>query len=293
MPAAGDYQFALNGLVFGKGTSLHVDKWDLGVAEWEDQDQPNPVGDGLLVGRDLERPSSWTFEMHTTGGDLGAGFGLLSQLTAAWRASKRDEPGVVHELAYGLAGRERVILGRPRRFAPSLGDGAVDIEKGVTFVVADFQRVDQLHYDAVPRSERIDLVATSEGGWVWPAVWPIHLAPSGEGGGTVEDVGGDADTPVIITVYGPISDFWLEGPGWRLDVAASLAYDQSCVIDTRPGVYSVVRSDGASLGGALSRDSRLSRVRLSPGGADLKFGGVDPTRTAHAEFMWRPAFLSL
>src|SRR5699024_5226583 len=123
--------------------------------------------------------------------------------------------------------------------------------------------------------------------------WPIQSAPSGERGGTIDDVGGDTDTPMIITVSGPISDFWLGGPGWRVDIAASLAYDQSCVIDTRPGAYSVMRNAGASLGGALSRHSRLSQVRLSPGGAELKFGGIDPTRTAHAEFQWRPAFLSL
>src|SRR5699024_11835888 len=83
--------------------------WSSDVCSSDLQDQPNPVSDGLLVGRDLERPSSWTFEMHTTGGDLDAGFGLLSQLTAAWRAAKRDEPGVVHELAYGLRSEERRV----------------------------------------------------------------------------------------------------------------------------------------------------------------------------------------
>src|SRR5699024_8281152 len=98
--------------------------------------------------------------------------------------------------------------------------------------------------------------------------------------GTIDDVGGDSPTAPIITIHGPIQRPWLEGPGWRLDLNTELAYDQSLVVDPRPWANTVIRSDGTSLGGALSMRSRLSQVRLTPGSASVKFGGNDATKTS-------------
>ena len=287
-----DRQYELAGLLFGDRTPLMVTDFDLGAAEWDVQDANNPTTDGTYMGRDYLRPPQWTFTLGTDGQDDVEASALLASLTRAWRtAAPRSTPGAVCELRYGLAGQRRTVFGRPRRFAPIIG--GAPFEQGFASAVADFQLVDALHYDTAERSTEIGMRVTSEGGWVWPATFPIITAGSGQREGVIEDVGGDAPTPVVVTIFGPIVNPWIAGPGWRLDLTTTLAYDQSLTVDARPWVNTVIRSDGASLGGALSRTSRLSQARLAPGSSVLSFGGSDPTATAHAVFVWRPAFHSI
>ena len=108
-------------------------------------------------------------------------------------------------------------------------------------------------------------------------------------------MGGTAPAPFVEVIHGPITNPWIAGPGWRFDFLTTLAYDQTLTVDTRPWAQTVLRNDGASLAGTLTRASTaLSDARLLPGGgAWLTFGGIDGTGTATCSVSWRPTYRSL
>ncbi|MGL5850182.1 MAG: hypothetical protein ACRCZD_05290, partial [Phycicoccus sp.] len=211
-------------------------------------------------------------------------------LARAWDASAvRSTPGALSVLRYNLGGRVRRVYGRPRRFSVAM---RTTLWSGVTAAVADFQLADVLHYDDELQSVGVSIVPASTGGLVSPLKSPLSTLGGGARQGVIS-VGGSAPTPFRATVRGPITNPWIAGPGWRIELATTLASDQSITINTRPGASSVLRQDGASMAGSLSRTTRLSTAVLRPGPSEITFGGTDPTGTASCTLTWRNAHHSL
>ncbi len=295
MPAVDltEYEWQLgDGVPFGCGHSVDVVEIDLGATGYRSQDAAPGGRDGIRFGVDQLDAPEWVISAITEGDSGAAGFAALESIVGQWRSSPRRIPGAVQSLTYHLGGRARTVFGRPRATSPEV-TGRPDIDHGMTFVDLAFQLADARIFDATERSVTLSLRTESDGGWIWPAVFPIISAPSSEQAGVIDDVGGTTDTPATITFNGPVANPWVSGPGWRIDLSTSLAADQSAVVDARPWVSSAIRSDGASLAGALSRRARLADVSLSPGSAGLTFGGIDPTATSSAVVSWRPAFHSI
>ena len=136
---------------------------------------------------------------------------------------------------------------------------------------------------------------THSGGMSEPLSEPLSTIGGGARSGVIDVVGGTAPAPFIATIHGPMTNPWIAGPGWRFDFLTTLAYDQTLTVDTRPWAKTVLRNDGASLAGTLTRASTaLSDARLLPGGgAWLTFGGIDGTGTATCSVSWRPTYRSL
>ena len=67
----------------------------------------------------------------------------------------------------------------------------------------------------------------------------------------------------------------------------TIAYDQTIIVDTM--AQTVTRaSDGASFAHVLTYSSDLS-ARLSPGGQEVVFSGLDTTNTASVDVRWSNA----
>ncbi|MEV7684243.1 hypothetical protein AB0O64_37805, partial [Streptomyces sp. NPDC088341] len=109
-------------------------------------------------------------------------------------------------------------------------------------------------------------------------------------------VGGALPAWPVITIAGPITNPVVEMVGlWRFELLASLAYDRTVTIDTRPWVRSVVLNQaGGSLAGALTRQSpRLADAGIPPGTYEAVLRGIDATGTARATVAWQETYSSL
>ncbi|MEE6280142.1 hypothetical protein [Georgenia sp. MJ170] len=276
------------GLVLdGNDGPLLVTSFDPGAAGVRSQDVDNPVGNGRLFGRDRLGAPTWTFDVVTTVDDGDEAMALAARLLALWR--RRFEPGETVALRYRLGGRWRRVYGRPGRFVGPDG-GRLTVE-GAASILATFRLADELHYGDDEHTASVGIVPASTGGLTLPATFPWSGVSSGEPRAGAVRNDGDADAPVLVRFYGPVRDPWLSGPGWELRLRGSLAWDRWVEVDARAAT--VLRDDGASVAGMLSRRSRLSSLRLPPGDSQVRYGGVDGTGTSRVEVRWRDAWWSL
>lgn len=294
MAALTEGSFELDGFRFGGDSDSFVcppGGFDPGAKGWRTQDQDSPVGDHTNFGRDLLSPPTWAWSLTSNMDTLEEALEAVEEVESKWLGlSVRDRPSAVMELRYRLAGRDRMVYGRPRRFSHDLTPLAW---QGVVNAVCDFARVDTLHYDDVVRTADLSILPGSSSGLTSPLVGSLSTVSGGEQASAVGGVGGTAPTPITVLINGPITNPYIEGEGWRLTLNTTLEYDQSVLIDTRPFANTVTRNDGVSLAGALTRTSLLSKARLKPGSTVLRFGGKDVTGTATASVKWRPAYYSL
>lgn len=286
-----DGLFSLDGFEFGAGTEVKVRAFDSGSRMIKDDDWPVPGGHGVLMGRDTVQGAEWTFDLVVKGGGGADTFDLAESLRGMWE--RQHEPGALSVLRYALPGRVRRVYGRPRRFAPTGGAVKEGWHWNHYPVLATFRLADALSYDDEARVLSLGLVAAPQGGVVLPETLPWVLAGrEGRRDGQVT-VEGRAEVPFTLTFHGPASGsasgWWAEGPGWRVDLAASLAWDQTATVDTRTGT--VTRSDGVSLAGAAR--GRFLTARLRPGTSEVSWGANDPTNTARLSLTHRPGYHSL
>lgn len=275
----------------GPTVRAFVQTFTPGSVEHRTQDHDNPVGDGLHFGRDLVKPPLWAWELlvYRPGLEQEAADDLAA-LAGAWSADAvRQSPGAVQSLRYHRAGRTRRVFGRARRFSPV----PARMRLGRIPVVCDFQLADHLHYGDVEESVTRGLVPATVGGLLAPLSSPLStLTEAGPRIGQFV-VDGDAPTWARVVFRGPVSNPWAQVAGWRVQLSGSIAYDRSVTVDARPWVRTVRRSDGAYVGGMLTRASRMDRMLLPPGQHEVAFGGIDDTNTATTSLLWRPAWRGL
>lgn len=282
-----DGDFELDGYITGDGLGVYLREIDLGSVGYRDQDSLVPHGDGIMFGRDQLSGPEWGLAFSANHGrDQQAARAAIGKLAAAWNgAASRSRPGAVSVLRYRLTGETRRVYGRPRVFSQ---DPTFLFFMGLGRAAAKFQTDSPLHYSDTAQLLSLQLAAPSSSVITWPGVWPLVFSKGSDRQGVIHEVGGDAPTPVTATIRGPITDPFVEGPGWRIALATTLAYDQSVTIDARS--RTALRNDGASLAGALSRTTYIDDARLAPGPAEIRFGGIDPTGGARCDIQWRPAF---
>lgn len=293
-PVLAEGEFSLDGYKFGGANDAVVvvpGGFDPGTTSWRTQDAESPIGDATRFGRDLLTPGLWSFTFITNKDTSTEGQDAIEEIEGRWIGDQfRNIPGAVQTLRYNIGKRTRRIYGRSRRFSQAVVPLGF---QGAVPALGDFQKADPFHYDDTEYITSISILAGSARGITSPLIGSLSTIAGGERIDTIQEVGGTAPAPFVAVIHGPIVNPYIEGPGFRLELKTTLAYDQQAIIDTRPFAQTVLRNDGASLAGALSRTSRLSTARLRPGSASIKFGGTDATGTARCDFSWRPTFYSL
>lgn len=286
-----DGQFELDGYLFG-GTDanrLWVSNYKVDAVEWRGESANNPTGHNTMFGRDYLTGPLWNFEMATMTGNETTGLGILEYAAGAWNNEEKYRiPGSESILKYARAGRTRRVYGRARAFD---FDTNGFLRQGSFDAKASFQASDPLYYDDDERSAVMGFTASQDLTITLPNVFPWMKLQSSLKTKIIDDVGGTVPAPVRIVVEGPIADFTVKGDDWKITVMASLAEGETVTIDTRK--MTVVKNNGASLAGYLTRDSRLRNVRLKPGTDRFFFQGVDPTGSARCVVYWRPTYKGL
>lgn len=284
-----DRQFSLGGLTFGEPTGYTVTAVEFGPPEIRQVDTDNPREDGIRMGRDHRGGRIVTLEVSALGDDATVR-DQVALLERAWLASDtRSSPGAVTPLSYRVAGEDRRVYGRPRRFAadPKL------LEWGRVDVVAEFQAIDHLYYSDVEFQTTLGIVPPSAGGLVGPLIGPWIASGTGEGSQSIA-VDGTEAAWLICRVDGPITNPTVEATDlWSVTLKVTLASDQWVVIDPTPWSRSVRRNDGANLSGAFTAlSSRLPQMRVPPGVQQVFLRGVDPSGTSSLSVYWRSTFAS-
>lgn len=286
MPADGAPVFEFDGFSFGgRAGAVLVEGWDRGEGGVRVQDVEAPGRAAILVGRDLPAPPSWTFELATNVSNVDEADALVSQMGRLWRSERWQRPGVVGELRYRVGSSERLVVGRPRRFTPPNGD--VRAQLGAARFMCDFQLTDPRSFSDTVSQVSLTLVPESSGGLIAPLIAPLTGVARGGVRAGVVNVGGTAPAPVRVAFHGPVSNPVVFTDEWEIGLTGNLAWDVEITVDALTG--EVFNQDGASVGGRLTRRTRLRKAALSPGPQEIRFTGADATGTATATVSWRDA----
>lgn len=285
-------EFAINGFRFGCGHVIDVSTLQATSVRWRVQDQPNPVGDNILMGRDFGDPQPIKLGILVKGSDPESAQQGVDAFTNAWATARNRGPGQESVLEIGVRGSTLRAYGRPRDldiddtplFTQSRGTGQATFERSNMLFYGD-GRADGGGSVVLP------ITPPQAAGMTFPIVFPWATLEGGQRRGIVENTGIRPTNDVVITIKGPIDHPVVRGAGWTLDLDTSLKYDQSVVINAR--ARTVRRNDGASLAGALTRGSRLGNVVVPPGDSEFFFSGVDVTGSATATIQWNSAYTSL
>lgn len=265
---------------------------EFGSPEIAVDDVRRPRADGLAFGKDYRGGVTITFALAVVADSEEGARDLAASFSRAWRGDAlRSTPGAVATLTSRLGTRERVVYGRPRRFAQD----DTHAPEGVILLTCDFQCVNDVAYSPGETVEFVGLVPPPSGGLESPLAAPLTtVAPSSYPGGI--EVGGDLAAWPVVEIEGPITNPEVEVTNhWAIRLRLDVLDGDAIVVDTRPWRRTITRrSDGASFAGTLTRDSvALSKASLVPGGYEVALLGVDATGTASMRFSWRDTYSSL
>lgn len=289
----GNGEFALNGFRFGCGHSnIGVSTLQATSIRWRVQDQPNPVGDNILVGRDFGDPQPIKLGVFFSGSTAEEVAQAAAEFANAWASAQNRKPGEESVLEIGVHGRTVRAYGRPRD---------LDIDDSDLFAqrhaegTAIFDRTDGLFYGDPDNGGggqvTLSITPPQAQGLVFPVVFPWGTFKGGERQGVVVNAGLRPTQDVKITINGTVSNPVVSGDGWEIQLNTSLAYDRSVTIDARN--KTVTRDDGVSLAGTLTRKSRLDNIIVPPGSSEFFFRGTSPDGSATATIRWGSAHTSL
>lgn len=285
----------LGGLVFKDFTNLWVQNLDISTEAVEVSDMDNPVYDDTYLGIDFHRGPTWTLDLVIEGSTEAEVLDNLDRVKAVWRnpafVKSADTP---MELAFTVAGRRRVVYGRPRRFAPG---SYATTPQGFMTVLAEFKLSDPLSYDGGTNEgwdlTRLDSVPPDTRGLVEELTEDGLTTDLGSGvrDGQLGVVAGSAPTPFKATIYGPISQPGITISGKRYAFDITLSASQRLVIDSRTGEVLLNNSRSYRRNHTMKEPTQLKGVRLPPGKAiEVSFFGTDPTLTAYVMFAVRGAY---
>lgn len=283
----GDYQMQLGTLLLGAGTPYEVDA-DEGLTGWDDMpgldlaDVPRPAAAGAWPGSIY--PQSRIITVKLSVHDDGAGHAAnLAALRAAVNATLAGET----PLAVQLGGQ--VTYAGVRCLQRSLPTGDNYAGRRTAKGMIQFEATDPRRYTAAASSVTTGPTA-STGGIAWPTTWPITWGTSS--GGTVNVVNvGDYNTPVFITITGPLTTpaVYKQDTGEVLELNTTLAAGDVVAIDPLADTLTL---NGAPAKSLLSdRSAPVSNFLFSPGSTGLALRAAVTDPSAKMTALWRSAYL--
>lgn len=286
---------AEDGVVFGIGARISVngdDGFDPGEDAYESSDGVNGLSGTRAFGRDLPTAKTWTWNAHVNETSVSTARGALSLLARSWRNREvYTNSGAVTALRYRMAGENRRVFGRPRRFAAPPSN---QILSGYVPVTMTFDLVDTLHYDDIEQNASIAYSSTSSGGgFVFPTSFPLASSPSTSSGTGQIEVGGDEITYPIIRFNGPWTNPSITNGTWTLAWNGGIPAGGWIEIDCRPWKQTVLNQSGGSAVEGLPRSTFLDDIYLEPGDRPgISLGGSAPSGGASVDIRWRNAYVS-
>ena len=289
----GNGEFALNGFRFGCGhPNIGVSTLQATSIRWRVQDQPNPVGDNILVGRDYGDPQPIKLGVFFSGDTAEEVAQAAAEFANAWATAQARKPGEDSVLEIGVHGRTLRAYGRPRDL--DIDDTDIFAQRHAEGT-AIFDRSDMLFYGDPDNGGggqvTLSITPPQAQGLVFPVVFPWGTFKGGERQGVVVNAGLRPTQDVTITINGTVTNPVVSGDGWEIQLNTSLAYDRSVTIDARN--RTVTRDDGVSLAGTLTRKSRLDQIVVPPGSSEFFFRGTSVDGSATATIRWGSAHTSL
>lgn len=281
-----ELQYELDGFVFGRGTPYTVATSQFDSPTIDSQDTDLPRGNGIRFGQDRRRGRTITFDMNIL--TNGSALDELEGLTTAWRDNDiASTPGKMSILRMRRDNRTRRVYGRPRKFAATTGTTL----SGWIPVTSTFVTSDDLFYSDEETTVSTYIVPPASGGLLLPAVAPFILSDPGTGQGQFT-VAGSVPTPLMIRIYGPITDPSVEFIGsFIIGLSGTLASDDYVDIDSRD--HTAITRFGKNWAGKFQYGSpSLSDIVVSPGAHTVVLRGTDQTGTAALNLSWRNAYTS-
>lgn len=297
-----DHQFeilpstdAADGFVFGIGAAVSVDNegFDPGETGWIDQDSVNSRRGHAGFGRDVLGSKSWLWSSFVDAEDVEGAVETLEAFASAWRPETLvRESGALTALRYRVAGRDRRIFGRPRRFAAPPTNLILN---GYVPVTHDFALVDSHTYDDVMSSALVPYASSSQGsGFRLPATFPVATRALEGAGSTQLSVGGTARAYPIVRFNGPWVNPVLRTDHWSLAWKGTIPSNDWVEIDARPWVMTVLNKSGASMVEGLDRRTWLEDLWFAANTRpQVAFSGIAPGGGATALIRWRNTWNSL
>ena len=263
---------------------------DLGDAAIAAADVARPRADGVAFGVDFRGGRTISVEVGIVRPSEAETLAAVERLARLWRADEvRSTPGATATLIARHGDRERLVYGRPRRFAQNIDH----VREGLAAVVCDFTAADDCFYSVSESSGTVVLVPPPSGGLIAPLSSPLATTESSDRSMGIT-VGGSLPAWPVIEIEGPITNPVIDVVGlWRMEFRLTLAEGSTLVVDTRPWARTIKR-DGASVPGVISRTStRLSKASLPPGSYEVALRGTSQTGSASARLSWRDTFPTL
>ena len=289
-----DFQFEIDDFVFGKGCPVFVDGegFDTGDAEKIKQSSINPLTGARRFGRDVQGPETWTWACYLDPDSDGPETALASvaEMGRVWRNEKWNDTGVVASLRYKVAGRTRVVFGRPDRFSFKPGNSII---YGNLPPLATFEKVDSKHYEDNEETLTLRLVPQVPGGFAVPFAAPLTIDRDANAPAPGEVViGGDAKTGCVVTFEGPSVDPSVTIGDFFIGVTGAIPDGASVTLDSRPWATTLTKT-GPVGDISLTRGTRLARALLAPGNYQAVYHAQDLSGESSCRVAWRNAWHTL
>jgi hypothetical protein len=244
-------QYQIGNLIFGRGTTVRVETFDIKPYDVNPQDHQVSLSDEIRFGIDSFKPTTIEITFHVLSNRLLPGYEYLipnfwqdmpkaADFQKEWRFDEgRKVWGAIKPLyACGKDDVTRMIYGRPRQFTYAKDS---DYTESVN-CLGQFQRSDTLAYTA--QESYIELAG---------GVLPWHLTRTG----------GDSDTWFRILAYGPMTNPKFTVGIHTIDLDYEIAEGEALEISSYPWMRRAVDSNRTNLAAYLiGRSEYLDRMTL-------------------------------
>lgn len=288
MPDLFEKQFQLNGVTFGMDSPIDISEWRPGSPEQRSSSVALPSSDGMSRGATYWGSTVWGWTLFTNAEEEDEAYALLAALKKAWDSDDtRTTPRAVVPLRYRVAGQNRIVFGHPTRFdAPPTNESL----SGVIRIVCEFELSHPIVFDDDLKSHTVGIVPPLEldAGIVVPHLMPVVSTAGAAVRETAITVGGDAPTPVMITIRGPVSSAEVRTSFWSAKLVDPVIDGDPVTLDASPWVAAATKGSGGGVR-LNPRVTRISKLWLPPGTHEISFLGEDLSGAATATVSWRNA----
>jgi hypothetical protein len=282
-----EYQFELGGITFGFGRDVSVENFTPVGPTTRDRDGTSSSGDWRTFGKSRKTPGTWEFDLYTDTYTVPDALEALADLEDVWDAEElREGPGDVMALRYRLGGRVGRVYGQPRGFTYPLGP---TVQTGRIPIVADFALVDTSIYSDTRQSIPLTMSGSKVGGFRTPFRTPLKSLSTSTPRTNTFTIGGRTPTWIEVEFSGALTRPWVKVGDVEVGLDHAMAYDETIRVDPHPWVQSAIRNEESDVGGILTAETRLTRLRLKPGQYTATFGADAAIGDVGARIYWREA----